>query len=182
MNQAKLLRKLCAVPLGLAAACASLIFLMAAVGIQDTIEENRAIDAHMRAASQYVDRFRLERGRFPARHELEAWTKGRPLSGFGISIIAEGSGSCEGSNRELGRAPKGSYTVGYWRGEWMECYAPWSGESMLSFDEGDYFLLGNRFADMLVAAFVASAFWTGAKWLWAGKTGPFRVRPGKGVS
>ena len=132
------LRLAAAAALLLGGAAAALFGALCAFGpgFERTIARSREIERTFQETARVVDAYRARHRRLPANAEL----------GSDAMSIQDGAYPAE-AVRRLGAPPKGSYLLVYWRGEWEEYYAPWSGKSTLNFDESKYYVLGSKRAD-----------------------------------
>ena len=155
----RILRRGVALLLALAALLTALFALMALGSgstVNETIAHSRAIQDRFLAAHQSVENFRQQNQRFPDQEELAALEAGRFASirilkpgDFGMATFYEDAGD------RLGAPAQGSYVLSFWRGEWTEYYAAWSGRSTLVFDPAAYYATGSRFLDFLAGVFIA---------------------------
>lgn len=150
----------------------SLWLMVAANGgglIDHSIENSRQFLSDFQATTRFVGAFRAARGRMPSNDELNAWSHANVRSGEPLILSPDDGQFGEEAVAALGRPPGGGYLLGVWRGEWMEYYASWSGQSTLSFNQDGYYLLGSQLMDMLLSGLLAFISIAGAILIWTGK-------------
>jgi hypothetical protein len=173
-------RYLAAIALSVMSLFSSLLLLLAAdpVGLIDhSIENSRKVHADFQAATRFVDAFRAGHGRLPDGEEFGTWSRGNVRSGPPLIVTPDEGAFGEEAVALLGRPPRDGYLLRLWRGEWMEYYASWSGQSTLSFNRSDYYLFGSQFLDVPVFALLACIFIVCAYRVWTGR----RLVPGLGA-
>ena len=117
-------------------------------------EDSREILASFEQAAGFIDRFEAEENRLPSREEYETWARTAPGDSRDLRIIEVETGPYQrapGSDdaaSDLGPVPEGAYYLTYWRGEWLEYYAGWSGQTTLPLRPRDYYVLGSPFLDV----------------------------------
>lgn len=147
--------------------------------IAESIEHSRRVLSDFQASTRFVDAFRAARRRLPSGEEFDVWSRDNVRSGSPMIVSPDDASFGEEAVAVLGRPPAGRYLLGLWRGEWMEYYAPWSGRSTLSFDEGDYYMSGSQVLDMLLGGLLAFLSMGGAYRIWMGRrTGTASARNG----
>ena len=68
----------------------------------------------------------------PTHSEIQVWLKHYKGSNQIVQhLLYEPATERRGLPRLLGEIPSDSYLLAYWRSEWMEEYAPWSGHSTM---------------------------------------------------
>ena len=134
--------------------------------VDHSFQNSQQIDADFQAAARFVDSARLKTGKLVTGEELEAWARSRPGKSYEPFIVDPSDSFFQEGVAAVGRPPKGSYLLGSWRGEWMEWYAPWSGESTLAKSKGDYYATGNRDVDLWGSVLLAVLCVVGAVVLW----------------
>lgn len=156
----------------------SALWLLASAGsgglVDHSMENSRQLLADFQTTTRFVRATHTARGRLPSNEELLAWSRENVRSGEPM-ILRPGDGQYgEEAVAALGRPPRGQYLLGMWRGEWMEYYAPWSGQSTLSFNRGDYYLLGSQWMDVSLSGLLAFISIGGACMIWRNKRGAAR--------
>ena len=148
----------------------SALWLMFAAGsgalVDHSIENSRRFLADFQTTTRFVRTFHTTRGRLPSNEELGGWSQANLRSGEPLILIPDDGQYGEDAVAAVGRPPRGGYLLGMWRGEWMEYYAPWSGQSTLSFDRGAYYLLGGQLMDVWVSGLLALMSISGAWVVW----------------
>lgn len=139
--------------------------------VTHSLEKSHKIDASFQQSARFAEAFWQREGRLPTQSEFDSWSAAfpnRPTSPNGMEIIAGGFGSLEALYRDealgtLGAPPEDSYYLFYWRGEWGEYYAGWSGQSTLPKQRADYYAFGSALADGAVFLLFAGGLRWGAK-------------------
>ena len=86
------------------------------------------IDQAFQIASEYIESL----GVLPDRPEMQKWFDGYVGSNRLVKHLSyERHGEKTGLPYRLGEIPSDSYMLAYWRSEWMEVYAPWSGKTTM---------------------------------------------------
>lgn len=137
--------------------------------IEQTIEGNRQVEAKFLAVAEFVEELRRRHQRLPTAEELEDRTPPGPLRDVDLLVsgVTDKITFYDEAVAQLGTPAEGSYFLGLWRGEWMDYYAAWSGETTLTFEGADHYLTGSRFADFMLYA-IATAFFGYVGWrFWA---------------
>ena len=137
--------------------------------VDHTVANSREIGSSLSAAASFVEDFQQTTGRLPSQTEFASWASSQPDRVHDF-MRCETTAFPEGVVKEFGPAPPGSFLLTYWRGEWNEYYASWTGRNTLVFDSSKYYMLGSRIADavaFILAAGVSAWF---ARKLWARPT------------
>jgi hypothetical protein len=153
------------------AAVLVLLFALLFAGQQGedrTIEHNNTLLTSFKKAKSFAEEFKGRHHRLPSSEEFNAWSNSLPPvpyeSPFGIRLIqnqlpATAANAC-------GKPPADFYLLEYWRGEWFEYFCPWSESSTLQLSPKDFYLLGNKRADVLAFIGCAIAFASFGVLLW----------------
>jgi hypothetical protein len=134
--------------------------------IESTIENGRAIEQSFRLAVSHIEEFRKKNARLPTPGEYQNWAKVTPNLGMaGQMDLVIDQFPREGIE-EFGNPTAGAYLLKYWRGDWYEYYASWSGRSSIALDKEAFYAFGNRYVDIAVflalsvlGIFVAIKMW-----------------------
>ena len=124
------MRKVLSIGFGFLALIAAL-FLLVVLGEENwakrTIESSRKIDNGFRDAAIYIDSFRQGHGRLPNNDEFSLWASRFPdgVDSPRYFQVDRADVLSDEVIKKFGLAPKDSYYISYWRGEWMEYYAAW---------------------------------------------------------
>lgn len=146
----------------LAAATAVLCAFMVIGGdsVDQTVQSSRKIESGFQDAANYINNFRDSNARLPTEAEFSQWALHFP-----DSVDSPRHFDVWRSDRpprevidKFGSAPKDSYFISYWRGEWMEYYASWVNRSTLILDPRGYYMLGSQFADVMLMLVITALF------------------------
>jgi hypothetical protein len=127
--------------------------------VKRTVEHSRVLEQVFKEASHYVNTYKLKFGRLPTDQEFEVWAssfKSRPKSHLDAMRIQAAPFPEDSSiTKQFGQAPKDSYLLIYWRGEWNEYYASWVDKTTLQLDESKYYLFGSKYLAGTMYSFIA---------------------------
>lgn len=122
--------------------------------VDHTIRENIAIKADFIKSSAYIKDNLRQFGSFPSESELRNIPGLEIFDRGGALVLHRGDRGAVEAERRFGPIPDGEYILAYWRGEWMEYFAPWSGISTLATDESVFYFLGSQIADAITSGIV----------------------------
>lgn len=134
--------------------------------IEHTIHNSRIIQREFDKTESLISEFGNQNGRLPTDDELQTLIERTNKFNYSPTIFPSGYDDCDSNPNDFATAPKGSYVLGIWRGEWMECYAPTSGKTTVTFTTKDYTLFGSFLADEIAAIILATLCLLGAVRLW----------------
>jgi len=122
--------------LGLAAILLSLAYF-GAKGIDQTLEQNRRIDAEFKTIADAIGSFEQRTNRLPSDAELYRILpysdERRPLA----IEVSNQFNQCDNRTDAFANFNSG-YVIAIWRGHWWECFAPSNGMSTLGLSSLDY--------------------------------------------
>ena len=128
-------------------------------GLEQTIEHSKVIERKFKVATSYINTYKLKTGRLPSSKEFKIWTSSLPSEPYASSspkdIDFQIGQYSEDITKQFGQAPKDSYLLIYWRGEWDEYYASWADKTSLEFDESKYYMFGSKYLEGTVVVLIA---------------------------
>jgi hypothetical protein len=152
------------------AALLSLMALLTPISLSNTIKNSHKILWSFQEANREIDAYRRRTGELPDSMELSRWKYAAAPGAYQVSIIDPDLNDltkcCIEAVNALGMAPKQSYLLEVWRGEWSEYYAPWLGKSTLLFDPNEYAATGNLYSDIALSLILTAGLAYGARRMW----------------
>ncbi|MES2989391.1 MAG: hypothetical protein V4808_15940 [Pseudomonadota bacterium] len=119
-------REIAAIPVALV----SIFFLFLAIGgfflLPGQAAKDRQALTQLKVAAEYAMRFEAANRRLPDSEQLQAWAKAQGIDMQSIST------SPLGCLNDFMKPRDDAVLVGYWAGEWAECYAAPSGATTLA--------------------------------------------------
>lgn len=119
-----------------------------------TVEKSRRLAQEFREVGEITQAFRRAHGRLPTEEEFNAIVPSSRSGFYQVASIDRLEGECLRSNPHV-KLQEITYYLWFWRGEWIECYYPETGESSLVFDTGPYAASGHVWADSLIMGALA---------------------------
>ena len=91
-------------------------------------DKTRKIHEAFLIAEKHID----SQDKLPSKTEMDRWFKSyQGPNQYVEMLLFRSSTDRKSLPGKLGEIPPGSYQLAFWRSEWMEEYAPWSGESTM---------------------------------------------------
>ena len=119
-----------------------------------TVENSRRLAQEFREFGEITETFRRAHGRLPADEEFSAILPASRRGSYQVGTIDRLESECLSSNPHV-KLKEITYYLWYWRGEWIECAYPETGESSLVFETGPYAAPGHIWAHSLIMGALA---------------------------
>ena len=119
-------REILGVPLALAALVFLLLALTSPVALVSQANEDATSLQELRIAERQIAVYAKRTGELPTDEALQAWASKR-----GLTVALSLSTAPLGCLKDFQKPINDSFIVGYWAGEWSECYASPSGATTL---------------------------------------------------
>jgi hypothetical protein len=148
------IRILAAIPFALVGMVLTLYAAWTPDAVYRSVEKSQRLEREFREVGEITQAFRREHGRLPTDKEFSAVVPPSRSGSYQVVSIDRLESEC------LERKPninlqKITYYLWYWRGEWIECYYPETGESSLVFDSHSYAASGHIWVDSIVIGALA---------------------------
>lgn len=119
-------RELIGVPLAIAALAFLLLALASPLAVVDQANEDEASLQELRIVERQIAAYVERSGKLPPDGALQAWAAER-----GLTVAPSLSTAPLGCLNNFQKPRNDSFMVGFWAGEWSECYASPSGTTTL---------------------------------------------------
>jgi hypothetical protein len=133
---------------------------------EHSIQNSLLIEREFQRAAAAVEAFEAAEGRDPDTHEFKAIQPDRGDTLYVVELFTAGFDLCDGNVFDSKDGDTPAYLLTVWRGEWMECYSPKTGQTTLTTNPADYFVTGGLWLDRAVFSALAIASLMLAVKLW----------------
>lgn len=144
--------------------------------VNETIANSRKIEQRLIKASNFVEGFKHENKRLPTETEFVDWEKSHATNGYSqgemfietnlANITSRLDNPNDVQSKDFGAPPDGSYIIELWRGEWLEYYISWHGETTLELNPKTYYSFGSALRDFIFLIFLFLIFTATSIWFW----------------
>ncbi|MDX2210684.1 MAG: hypothetical protein SFV20_10050 [Sphingopyxis sp.] len=162
-------RRIAAMFLAIAGLCSGLLGCSSGALVEHTIQNSLIIDRQFKQAAAAVKAFEAAKGRLPSSEEFKFAHTKNPADKYEVALFAGNFDQCDDDVFHPKDDSEGPYLLTVWRGEWMECYSPTTGQSTVTTNRADYFVTGSLWLDHVVFGTLAMASLLLAVKLWQKK-------------
>lgn len=136
LNTLRLLLAIVALLVGIVAALSALTLRL---DMKGRVAQDRGYLAEFQRAARRIEQYRDTTGRLPDRATVERWVGGADHQpGIAIDEIGQQDEHDQRFFGSLVPEPRDGVLLSFWRGEWFEYYAAWSGQTTLLKDEATF--------------------------------------------